>query len=214
MTCRTITNGNRAFRFTNDEALKYSSEAAGRTTGFGNACLLASKVLAANGGTRYIMITLGSWDHHTGIYDAANLPSKTRELDAGLSQLIADLKASGAYNETLIVVMGEFGRTTGKLTDTAGRDHWSQQFVMFAGAGVKGGRVLGSTDAEGKDTVESGWSHDRVVRAEDVETTIYSALGIDYSTIRYDDPFGRGFYYVPDPKAGEDPYAPIKELWS
>ena len=47
---------------------------------------------------------------------------------------------------------------------------------------------------------------------EDVEATIYSAMGIDWGTIRYDDPFKRGFYYVPEPR-GDDPYAPIEELW-
>ena len=132
-------------------------------------------------------------------------------LDDGLGALLADLKASGQLQETLIVVMGEFGRTTGPLTSAAGRDHFLQQFVLFAGGGVKGGRALGSTDATGSNTSEFGWSAARDVRPEDVEATIYSALGINWTNIRYDDPFGRGFEYVPF--ANDGLYKPIDELW-
>ena len=61
----------------------------------------------------------------------------------------SDLKASGQLANTMIVMLGEFGRTTGKITAAGGRDHFLQQFVMFAGGGVKGGRPIGSTDATG-----------------------------------------------------------------
>jgi hypothetical protein len=196
----------RAFRFTREEADRYGA------SGFGNACLTAAKVLAANGGTRYIQINLGSWDHHQDIYDETNLPRLSKMLDDGLSQLLADLESSGLLAETLVVLMGEFGRTVGRLTGQQGRDHYAQQFAMFAGAGVRGGRALGSTNESGSHIVETGWARDRVIRVEDVEATIYSALGIDYSTVRYDDPFGRGFYYVPE--SDQDIYAPIHELWS
>ena len=59
--------------------------------------------------------------------------------------------------------------------------------------------------------MDYGWSRKRYVRPEDVEATIYSALGIDWTTIRYDDPFGRGFEYVPFSR--QDVYGPIDELW-
>ena len=198
----TVDNG---FRFTTDESQRYGN------TGFGNACLLTSKVLAARAGTRYVMISLGSWDHHNNIYAANSLPAMTRTLDNGLSQMINDMKASGVFQETLIVVQGEFGRTVGRLTSQAGRDHYLQQFAVFAGAGVKGGRAIGATDATGGATSESGWSRQRDIRPEDIEATIYSALGIDYTSVRYDDPFGRGFYYVPE--SNQDVYGPINELW-
>ena len=110
----------KAFRYTNAEALRYGA------SGFGNACLNAAKVLAARGGTRYIQITFGGWDHHTNIYTA--LPPMAKQLDDGVSALIEDLKASGTFDETLIVIIGEFGRTTGPLTATDGRDHHLQQF--------------------------------------------------------------------------------------
>ena len=132
-------------------------------------------------------------------------------LDDGVSQLLAELKASGLLDETLVVMMGEFGRTVGPLTAAEGRDHWMQQSVLFAGAGVKGGRVIGSTTADGREVADPGWSRKREVRPEDVEATIYSALGINWTRVRYDDPFGRGFYYVPSSDA--DLYGPVNELW-
>jgi Protein of unknown function (DUF1501) len=195
-----------AFRFTADEAARYG------TSGFGNACLTAAKALAANGGTRYIMITLGSWDHHQNIYDAANLPRMATQFDNAFAAMIDDLKASGQFNETLIVVQGEFGRTVGPITAQAGRDHFLQQFVLFAGAGVKGGRALGATNAAGSATTTYAWGENRDVKPEDTEATIYSALGIDWTTTRYDDPFGRGFEYVYDASKGT--YKPLHELWA
>ncbi len=194
-----------AFQFTTAESTAYGS------TGFGNACVIAKKVLAANQGTRYVEITLGGWDMHQNIYAATGLPALAKQLDDGLSQLIADLKASGALDSTLIVMAGEFGRTTGKLTAAAGRDHYAQQFAFFAGAGVKGGKAIGSTDATGSTIVDYGWSRQRAVKPEDVEATIYSAMGINWTTVRYDDPLGRGFYYVPS--SDQDVYGPINELW-
>jgi hypothetical protein len=193
-----------AFRFTPADSLRYGN------SGFGNACLVAGKVLAADQGTRYVQITFGGWDHHQNIYTA--LPPMARQLDAGVATLMADLKASGLFDKTLIVLMGEFGRTVGRITAQQGRDHFLQQFVLFAGAGVKGGRALGSTNAAGSATAEYAWDENRDVRPEDCEATIYSAMGIDYTKIRYDDPFKRGFEYVPYAKEGL--YGPLDELWA
>ena len=108
-------------------------------------------------------------------------------------------------------MMGEFGRTVGNVNGAAGRDHHLQQFCVFAGAGTRGGRAIGATDATGNNVAESGWSRGRTIRMEDVEATIYSALGIDWTTVRYDDPLKRGFEYVPFGPA--DVYGPINELW-
>ena len=114
-------------------------------------------------------------------------------------------------SETLIVMAGEFGRTVGPVTPAGGRDHLLQQTVIFAGAGVTGGKVIGATNATGSDTTDYGWSRQRYVKPEDVEATIYSAMGINWTTVRYDDPLGRGFYYVPN--SDQDIYGPINELW-
>jgi hypothetical protein len=76
---------------------------------------------------------------------------------------------------------------------------------------VLGGRAIGATNASGAFTAEPGWGRERDVRVEDVEATVYSALGINWTTVRYDDPFKRGFEYVPF--AREDAYGPLNELW-
>jgi uncharacterized protein (DUF1501 family) len=149
---------------------------------------------------------------HQNIYAANQLPLLGGTLDNGLSQLIADLKASGDLADTMIVMAGEFGRTVGPLTGARGRDHYPQQFAFFAGAGITGGKTIGATNETGASITDAGWSRARAVKPEDIEATIYSALGINWTTIRYDDPLGRGFYYVPN--SDQDIYGPINELWA
>lgn len=175
----------------------------------GNACLVARNLFRANLGTRFIQITYGSWDHHANVY--TQLPPMAGLLDAGLGRLLVDLKADGLLDETLIVAQGEFGRTVGGLNGGRGRDHFQQQTVLFAGARIRGGRAVGVTDDLGSRTEEPGWSRDRDVRAEDIEATIYSALGIDWTTLRRDSRFGRGFEYVPF--SDQDLYGPVHDLW-
>jgi hypothetical protein len=198
-----------AFRFTTADSQRYGN------TAFGNALLVAKQVLAANQGTRVIQVNLGGWDMHSNIYDrnAANgLFRLSRTFDDGFGAFLSDMAGSGLLDETLVVVMGEFGRTVGPLTAQNGRDHFLQQFVVFAGGGVQGGRAIGETNPTGAFTAEPGWSRQRDVRIEDIEATIYSALGINWTTIRFDDPFKRGFEYVPF--ARDDVYGPINELWA
>ncbi len=201
-----------AFKFTTDEQQRYGNN------GFGN-------LLKADQGTRYIQINFGGWDHHQDIYAKAATPNQTvpgiynqcEDLDLGLSNLLTDLAAAQGVNggalldETLIVAMGEFGRTVGPLTNQDGRDHYFQHFAVFAGGGVTGGRVIGKTTADGGNVEEPQWSQGRPASYEDVAATIYSALGINYLTIRRDDPFGRGFEYVPF--ANEGAWYPILELF-
>jgi hypothetical protein len=201
-----------------DKAFKYAAADSARygNTSFGNALLTAKQVLEANMGTRYVQVSLGGWDMHNNIYTTQagqnSIFSLGKVLDDGLSALLADLRANGQLKETLVVMMGEFGRTVGALTATAGRDHFTQQFAFFAGGGVKGGRAIGITDAAGARTEEYGWGdNDRDARPEDIEATIYSAMGINWTNIRYDDPFGRGFEYVPF--ANDGLYKPIDALW-
>ncbi len=182
-------------------------------TSFGNACLTARNLVKGNLGTRFVQITFGSWDHHSNIYAPnANLQSMATQFDKGMGQLIAELKQDGLLDQTLIVATGEFGRTVGALNATNGRDHHLQQSVMIAGAKVSGRKAIGITDAQGAAIVEPGWSGKREIKPEDLEATIYSALGIDWTKVRYDDPFKRGFEYVP--KTDRFDYAPVTELWS
>ena len=125
---------------------------------------------------------------------------------------MADLRSDGSLDNTLIVAMGEFGRTVGPLNVNSGRDHHPQQSVLMAGAQIHGKRAIGSTDPTGGIIADPGWYRQREIRPEDIEATIYSALGIDWTTVRHDDPLGRGFEYVP--LSEQDIYGPINELWS
>ena len=207
---------NQAFGFTAADSQRYGS------TSFGNACLVAKQVLAADQGTRFVQISFGSWDMHQDIYGTANPRGNNMftmgpQLDNGVGALLDDLESSGLLSETLVVMVGEFGRTPGGLTPAGGRDHYVLQTAVFAGAGVKGGRAIGATSADGSTVTDYGWNGSgttgpRYVWPEDVEATIYSAMGIDWTTIRPDDPFHRGFEYVPF--ASQGTYGPINELWS
>ena len=205
-----------AFTVSTQDSLRYGNGTAG--TGFGNALVVAKQILAAEQGTRFVQVDFGSWDHHQNIYSANVLPAMGAQLDNGLGALLDDLVASGRLNDTLIVMLGEFGRTPA-LSAAAGRDHYSIQSALFAGGGVRGGKVIGATNATGSaiDPANYGWAGSgvggpRTIWAEDIESTMYSALGIDWTTIRYDDPFGRGYEYVPFAKDGT--YGPIKELFT
>jgi len=197
---------NQAFGFVAADSQRYGS------TALGNACLVAYQVLKANQGTRFIQITSNDgWDMHQNIYSANVLPAKATILDNAVSGLLNDLKSSGFLSNTLVVMVGEFGRTVGPLSAAAGRDHWPQQFAVFAGGGTQGGNVLGATNASGSDTANFGWSQNRYVYPEDIEATIYSAMGIDWTQTLHNDPLGRGFELVPT--TGPVQFYPVHELW-
>lgn len=186
------------------------------TSAFGNACITARNLLRARLGTRFIQITTGGWDLHASIYTGNGLnpsvaTSTGRTFDAGLGTLIADLKSDGLLEETLILCLGEFGRTVGPLNSGGGRDHFFTQAALVAGGGVKGGRALGATDGAGAVVREYGWAPNREIRPEDFEATIYSALGIDWTKVYHDDPLDRGFALVPTNQ--DEEYKPIHELW-
>ncbi len=198
-------NVDRIFQLPRGDQQRYGNSS------FGSACLTARNLLNANLGTRFIQITFGSWDHHTGLYQ--KLVPMATDFDNGVGALIADLKASGLFDQTLIVAQGEFGRTVGPLNGGQGRDHYPQQSVLFAGGGTRGGRAIGVTDEVGAQSIEYGWSRGRDARPEDVEATIYSALGIDWTKLLKDNRFGRGYEYVPLASSAEDFYGPINELW-
>lgn len=197
---------NALFSFNDEEHQRYGS------TIFGDSLVIARNLAAAKRGTRFIQTTLGGWDHHAEIYSRdAGLYVQAAQLDDALGALLTDLAAMNILDETLVVISSEFGRTVGPLNGQSGRDHYLRNSIVFAGGGTRGGRVIGRTDAQGAAVVEYGWSANRDVRPEDVTATIYSALGIDYTKVRTDDPLGRGFEYVPYAKDGG--YGPIEELW-
>jgi hypothetical protein len=140
----------------------------GRTT-FGQSCLLARRLI--EGGVRFVTVTFGGWDHHSKVFE--NLEKKLPDFDRGFSALITDLSERGLLAETLVVCMGEFGRTP-KLNKDAGRDHWAGAgSMLFAGAGVRPGTVIGATDKLG------AYPTRRPVSPADVAYTVFDSLGID-----------------------------------
>lgn len=140
----------------------------GRTT-FGQSVLLGRRLIER--GVTFVTINYGGWDHHGKIFEG--LDRKLPELDQGLSTLIEDMQQRGLLGETLVAVFGEFGRTP-KLNKDAGRDHWGQAAsLLFFGAGVQQGQVLGATDKQGAYVTR------RPVAPADVAHTIYESLGVD-----------------------------------
>ena len=140
----------------------------GRNTA-GQSMLLARRLVDA--GVRFVTVNYGGWDHHAKIFDS--LDKKLPEFDRAVSALVEDMSARGSFENTLLVVMGEFGRSP-KVNKDAGRDHWGQAAsLLFAGAGVKPGLVLGKTDKHG------AYATQRPVSPADVAYTILDAVGID-----------------------------------
>jgi hypothetical protein len=154
----------------------------GRTP-VGQGCLLARRLVEA--GVRFVTVAKGwlNWDTHGNNFNTlekALLP----ELDPAYATLLEDLQQRGLLDRTLVVLMGEFGRTP-KINGDAGRDHWSKVFtVSLAGAGVRGGQVIGASDATAAEVKE------KPIHVEDLLATIYDRIGID-TTREYHTPIGR-----------------------
>jgi hypothetical protein len=169
----------------------------------GDGCVVARNLVEADAGTRFVIVNQTFWDHHGRIYGENNHYKMSRDLDAALASLLSDLATRKRPNgrslldETLVVCFGEFGRTPGELNPGQGRDHYQYAFTgLFAGGGVQGGRIVGRTDEIGAKIVDTGWSAKRSVYLEDVATTIYSALGFDWTKKIEDTPSGRTFHYI------------------
>jgi RNA polymerase sigma factor (sigma-70 family) len=139
---------------------------------FGQGCLLARRLVEA--GVPVVEVTLGGWDMHANV--PAELPKLGAELDAGMAALLKDLHERKRLDSTLVLWMGEFGRTP-KINMNMGRDHWPAGFsAVLAGCEIKGGRVIGKTSADGM-TVE-----ERPVTPPELLATVYKALGINLSS--------------------------------
>jgi hypothetical protein len=140
----------------------------GRTT-FGQSCLLARRLV--EGGVRFVTVNYGGWDHHAKVFES--LDKKLPEFDRGFSAMIDDMHERGLLADTMVVCMGEFGRTP-KINKDAGRDHWAGAgSMLFAGAGVQPGNVIGATDKQG------AYATKRPVAPADVAYTVFDSLGID-----------------------------------
>jgi uncharacterized protein (DUF1501 family) len=164
-------------------------------TMFGQQCLLARRLVEA--GVQFVTVADGGWDTHTNNFRSLKDRLLPR-LDRGLSALLDDLAARGMLSDTLVVWFGDFGRTP-KVNPTAGRDHWASAGVaLMAGGGVRGGQVVGRTNALAE------FVTDNPVRPQDLAATIYHALGVPPHTW-YKAQDGRPIELVPEGK-------PVRQL--
>lgn len=138
---------------------------------FGEGCLLARRLV--ENGVSFVEVTLGGWDTHRD--NARRVKDLCGALDPALAALLADLKRRGLLETTLVVWMGEFGRGP-NIGKQGGRDHYPRAWTtVLAGAGIKGGQVVGQTDRMG------GEVQNRQVSGVDFMATVCTALGIDYT---------------------------------
>jgi len=168
---------------------------------WGQSVLLARRLVEA--GTTFVSVHFGGWDHHWDLQKG--MENYLPIVDAAVSSLFADLSDRGLLDRVLVVLCGEFSRTP-KMNDggnggpprsmgTPGRDHWgNSMFCLLGGGGVKGGRIIGSTDRRGMAPTS------RAVRPDNIHATIYRVLGID-PALHLLDPSGRPTPVIEDTAA-------------
>ncbi|HEU4754992.1 MAG TPA: DUF1501 domain-containing protein, partial [Armatimonadota bacterium] len=153
---------------------------------FGQSCLLGRRLIEA--GVRYVQVNWSArgWDRITpkddlftrSTFDShfGHFPWLRRQLprlDPGLSTLLADMDDRGLLKKTLVVVLTEFGRSV-KVNADGGRDHWPQAFtLLMAGAGLRGGRIVGQTDANGQEVTQAKFGPQALLNS------IYEMCGLD-----------------------------------
>ena len=136
---------------------------------FSRACLMARRLVEA--GTRFVEVRLADWDSHSDNFNRQK--GLMSQLDPGFAGLLEDLGRRSMLGETLVVWLSEFGRTP-KVNAAQGRDHFTRAWsAVLAGGGIPGGRVVGSTSADGLEVA------DRPVSVEDLYATLFERLGID-----------------------------------
>ncbi len=148
----------------------------GRHT-LGQSCLMARRLVEA--GAHFVTVTDRGWDTHDRLFNrlkegyTGGTAGKIPKLDTAYSALLEDLGQRGMLDNTLVMLMGEFGRTP-KLNTRGGRDHWPGVFsVALAGAGIEGGKIIGSSDRRGEGPA------DDPVSPADLARSVYTLLGID-----------------------------------
>lgn len=156
----------------------------------GNGCLMARRLVES--GVRFVEVEMSGWDTHVDNFKTTR--ELMGQLDPAFSALVEDLKQTGLLDRTLVVWMGEFGRTP-EINANAGRDHWPQSWcAALAGCGIQGGQVIGATDAKGVEIVQNP------VTVPDLYATLCKCLGIDDAKYN-SSPLGRPIRVVDHGKA-------------
>lgn len=159
----------RAFELTDETA---ATKARYGETPFGRGCLVARRLLET--GVRSIEVTLAGFDGHAKNFEMHT--NRAKDLDPALSALLADLVERDLLQSTVVLVIGEFGRTP-KVNPLEGRDHWPTGFsCLIGGGGLRAGAVIGATDPRGEKK-----DPERPVEVKDLYATILSQLGVDYA---------------------------------
>lgn len=140
---------------------------------FGRGCLMARRLVET--GVPFVEVNLGGWDLHQDCFN--QLQNKLPEMDQAMSALIEDLATRGLLESTVVLWMGEFGRTP-RINGDAGRDHWARSWsVVAGGGGLAGGRVVGATNEDGTRVTSSPYS------SEDLMSTVCRAMGVSLETV-------------------------------
>ncbi|MFQ5730779.1 MAG: DUF1501 domain-containing protein [Planctomycetaceae bacterium] len=166
-----LMNSPRLKAFTLDDEPQRSKAAYGKSQ-LGQGLLVARRLVEA--GVPFVEVRKGGWDMHNRLF--GRIKPAAADVDNALSQLLKDLKQRGMLEKTVVICMGEFGRTPkiNKRKPAVGRDHWARNFnLLMAGAGIRGGAVVGKTDANGQKIT------DRPVAVEDFFQTLCKAMHID-----------------------------------
>jgi len=217
---------------TPEEKKRYGVDKDPGVAKIGLALLLARNTLLADAGARLLWVSNsyngdnGSFDNHNQLYGRGALAPKGAQLsiydscprlDAAFGSFIEDLsklpgKEPGKtmLDETLVVMMHEFGRTP-DMNSVGGRDHYGLIYTdMYMGAGVKPGRIIGKTN--NYKMLDIGWGHKEQPMKDHFASTIYSALGIDYSKKIVDTPSGRAYEYQQTAPLGGPAFIPRTEI--
>ncbi len=142
-------------------------------TGFGRGCLMARRLVEM--GVPFIEVDLGGWDNHQNIFPTLK-DQKLPEMDKAMSALISDLNDRGLLDSTVVLWMGEFGRTP-NINSNAGRDHWAKSWsVVVGGAGFKKGIVVGETSSDGKEVVSEAYT------SQDLMASVLKSIDISLET--------------------------------
>jgi len=141
---------------------------------FGRGCLMARRLVER--GVPFVEVQMGGWDTHDNNFE--RVAKLSAELDAGMSALLDDLNGRGLLEETLVLWMGDFGRTP-QINARGGRGHYPRvASAVLAGGGIRGGQVVGATDEDGIEVV------DRPLSVADLHRTVHTKLGLDPDDVR------------------------------